>query len=86
MQPLCRLFVLFIDSQKYQSRIEQLNPFVGHKYQRNKVFCSISTLWSENEDIFTEFTGRVVEVYSKQGQTTDAGKVITYLERSEIFI
>ena len=64
---------------------ELMEPFVGRKYQHDEVFCSISTPWGENEDILTGFTGRVVEVCAKQGQTVNAGEVIAYLERSEIF-
>ena len=64
---------------------ELMEPFVGRKYQHDEVFCSISTPWGENEDILTGFTGRVVEVCAKQGQTVNAGEIIAYLERSEIF-
>ena len=64
---------------------ELMEPFVGRKYQHDEVFCSISTPWGENEDILTGFTGRVVEVCAKQGQTVNAGEVIAYLERSDIF-
>ena len=64
---------------------EVMEPFVGRKYQHDEVFCSISTPWGENEEIVTGFTGRVVEVCAKQGQTVNAGEVIAYVERSEIF-
>ena len=62
-----------------------LEPFVGRKYQHDEVFCSISTPWGENEEVLTGFTGRVVEVCVKAGQTVNAGEVIAYIERSDIF-
>lgn len=60
-------------------------PFIGRKYQHDEVFCYLSTPWGEYEKIMTGFTGRVVEVCAKQGDTVNKGDVIAYIERSEIF-
>ena len=58
-------------------------PFVGRKYQHDEVFCYISTPWGEYEKIFTNFTGRIVEVCAQQGAVVNKGDVIAYLERTE---
>ena len=60
-------------------------PFIGRKYQHDEVFCYLSTPWGEYEKVMTGFTGRVVEVCAKQGDTVNKGDVIAYIERSEIF-
>ena len=60
-------------------------PFIGRKYQHDEVFCYLSTPWGEYEKVMTSFTGRVVEVCAKQGDTVNKGDVIAYIERSEIF-
>ena len=60
-------------------------PFIGRKYQHDKVFCYISTPWGEYEKIMANFTGRVVEVCAAQGAVVNKGDVIAYLERTEFF-
>ena len=60
-------------------------PFIGRKYQHDEVFCYISTPWGEYEKILTGFTGRVVEICAKQGDTVNKGDVIAYIQRSDIF-
>ena len=60
-------------------------PFIGRKYQHDEVFCYLSTPWGEYEKILTGFTGRVVEICAKQGDTVNKGDVIAYIQRSDIF-
>ena len=60
-------------------------PFIGRKYQHDEVFCYLSTPWGEYEKIPTGFTGRVVEICAKQGDTVNKGDVIAYIQRSDIF-
>ena len=50
-----------------------------------EVFCYLSTPWGEYEKILTGFTGRVVEICAKQGDTVNKGDVIAYIQRSDIF-
>ncbi len=63
----------------------QVEPFVGRRYHHDELFCSISTPWGENEDVYVGFDGHVVEVCVKPGQTVNSGEVIAYVERSDIF-
>ncbi len=60
-------------------------PFIGRKYQHDELFCSISTPWGENENVYTGFDGRIVEVCIKPGQVVNAGEVLAYIERTDVF-
>lgn len=63
----------------------QVEPFVGRRYHHDELFCSISTPWGENEDVYVGFDGHIVEVCVKPGQVVNSGEVIAYIERSDIF-
>jgi pyruvate carboxylase subunit B len=57
------------------------SPAVGRKYKQDEYFCYISTPWGGFENIFANFTGRIVEVCVKQGNYVRKGQPIAYLER-----
>lgn len=58
-----------------------ISPAIGSKYKQDELFCYISTPWGGFEKIFTNFTGRIVEVSVKQGNTVRKGQPIAYMER-----
>ena len=57
------------------------SPAIGRKYRQDEYFCYISTPWGGFENIFANFTGRIVEVCTKQGNYVRKGQPIAYLER-----
>jgi pyruvate carboxylase subunit B len=59
------------------------SPSVGTKYKQDEFFCYISTPWGGFEKVHAGFTGRIVEICAKQGQTVRKGQPIAYLEREQ---
>jgi len=59
------------------------SPAVGSKYKQDDFFCYVSTPWGGFEKVFVGFTGRIVEITAKQGQTVRKGQPIAYLERDK---
>jgi len=57
-------------------------PTVGTKYKEGDHFCYIQTPWGLKE-IFANFTGKIIEVCVKQGETVDKGDELAYIERAD---
>ena len=60
-----------------------ISPAIGTQYKQGDFICYISTPWGGYEKIFANFTGRIVEVCTKQGNTVRKGQPIAYLERDK---
>ena len=56
-------------------------PAIGTKYKQGDFFCYISTPWGGFEKVYANFTGRIVEISTKQGNMARKGQPIAYLER-----
>ena len=61
---------------------QSIAPTVGTKFKEGDHFCYIQTPWGLKE-IFANFTGKIIEVCVKQGETADKGDVLAYIERSD---
>ena len=61
---------------------QSIAPTVGTKYKEGDHFCYIQTPWGLKE-IFANFTGKIIEVCVKQGETADKGDVLAYIERTD---
>ncbi|MBR1940151.1 MAG: oxaloacetate decarboxylase [Bacteroidaceae bacterium] len=61
---------------------QSIAPTVGTKYKEGDHFCYIQTPWGLKE-IFANFTGKIIEVCVKQGETADKGDALAYIERSD---
>ena len=61
---------------------QSIAPTVGTKFKEGDHFCYIQTPWGLKE-IFANFTGRIIEVCVKQGETADKGDVLAYIERTD---
>ena len=61
---------------------QSIAPTVGTKFNEGDHFCYIQTPWGLKE-IFANFTGKIVEVCVKQGETADKGDVLAYIERTD---
>lgn len=61
---------------------QSIAPTVGTKYKEGDHFCYIQTPWGLKE-IFANFTGKIIEVCVKQGETADKGDALAYIERTD---
>ena len=61
---------------------QSIAPTVGTKFKEGDHFCYIQTPWGLKE-IFANFTGKIIEVCVKQGETADKGDVLAYIERTD---
>jgi pyruvate carboxylase subunit B len=61
---------------------QSIAPTVGTKFTEGDHFCYIQTPWGLKE-IFANFTGKIIEVCVKQGETADKGDVLAYIERTD---
>ena len=61
---------------------QSIAPTVGTKFKDGDHFCYIQTPWGLKE-IFANFTGKIIEVCVKQGETADKGDVLAYIERTD---
>lgn len=60
-------------------------PEIGRKYNPDDVFCYIATPWNTYDKILANFSGRIIEVCVKQGESVRKGDVLAYIERCEGF-
>ncbi len=58
-----------------------LAPAIGQKFTEGDHFCYITTLWGEQAEVKANFTGKIIEICAKQGDTVNKGDVLAYIER-----
>lgn len=56
-------------------------PVIGQKFLPGDLFCYISTPWHAFDKIDSNFSGRIVEVCTRQGAHVEKGDVLAYVER-----
>lgn len=66
-------------------KLSSVAPFIGRKYQHDEETVIFSIVGRNVEKIPTGFTGRVVEICAKQGDTVNKGDVIALYSEERYF-
>jgi pyruvate carboxylase subunit B len=58
-------------------------PVIGQKFLPGELFCYISTPWHTFDKVDSNFSGRIVEICTKQGQYVEKGDILAYIQRED---
>jgi len=58
-------------------------PVIGQKFLPGELFCYISTPWHTFDKVDSNFSGRIVEICTKQGQYVEKGDTLAYIQRED---